>query len=103
MTDFPADVIDWTEAMQQTGDDEEFLRELLADLRQETDTQMVNIEQIIQVGFYLDRGWCGSSSPSSPWTLTAQTDPSRPFLISNLNMSPFPRLLINAVLIHLNE
>lgn len=34
--------------MQQTGDDEEFLRELLADLRQETDTQMVNIEQIIQ-------------------------------------------------------
>ena len=51
MTDFPADVIDWTEAMQQTGDDEEFLRELLADLRQETDTQMVNIEQIIQVCF----------------------------------------------------
>ena len=35
--------------MQQTGDDEEFLRELLADLRQETDTQMLNIEQIIQV------------------------------------------------------
>jgi len=46
----PADVIDWTEAMQQTGDDEEFLRELLADLRQETDTQVANIEQIIQVG-----------------------------------------------------
>ena len=35
--------------MQQTGDDEEFLRELLADLRQETDTQVTNIEQIIQV------------------------------------------------------
>jgi len=46
---FPADVIDWTEAMQQTGDDEEFLRELLADLKQETDTQLANIEQIIQV------------------------------------------------------
>ncbi|CAB9503443.1 expressed unknown protein [Seminavis robusta] len=44
----PPDVIDWTEAMQQTGDDEEFLRELLADLRQETDTQVSNIEQIIQ-------------------------------------------------------
>ena len=45
----PTDVIDWQEAMQQTGDDEEFLRELLADLRQETDTQVANIEQIIQV------------------------------------------------------
>lgn len=45
----PADVIDWQEALQQTGDDEEFLRELLADLRQETDTQVANIEQIIQV------------------------------------------------------
>lgn len=52
---FPADVIDWTEAMQQTGDDEEFLRELLADLRQETDTQMVNIEQIIQVSIFVHR------------------------------------------------
>jgi HPt (histidine-containing phosphotransfer) domain-containing protein len=47
----PHDVIDWHEAMQQTGDDEEFLRELLADLRQETDTQVTNIEQIIQVSF----------------------------------------------------
>ena len=45
----PHDVIDWQEAMQQTGDDEEFLRELLADLRQEADTQVANIEQIIQV------------------------------------------------------
>ena len=50
MSSPPTDVIDWTEAMQQTGDDEEFLRELLADLRQETDTQVANIEQIIQVG-----------------------------------------------------
>ena len=53
MSSPPTDVIDWTEAMQQTGDDEEFLRELLADLRQETDTQVANIEQIIQVGFWL--------------------------------------------------
>ena len=53
---FPSDVIDWTEAMQQTGDDEEFLRELLADLRQETDTQMVNIEQIIQVSASIVEG-----------------------------------------------
>lgn len=45
----PPDVIDWTEAMQQTGDDEEFLRELLADLRSETNTQLAAIEAIIQV------------------------------------------------------
>lgn len=62
MSGIPNDVIDWTEAMQQTGDDEEFLRELLADLRQETDTQVANIEQIIQVcgcnGGYLQCGVC---------------------------------------------
>jgi hypothetical protein len=42
-------VIDWDEAMQQCGDDEEFLRELLGDLRDETDTQMVKIDEIIRV------------------------------------------------------
>ena len=42
-------VIDWDEAMQQCGDDEEFLRELLGDLRTETDTQMSQMEIIIQV------------------------------------------------------
>lgn len=42
-------VIDWDEAMQQCGEDEEFLRELLADLRSETDTQMAKIEETIQV------------------------------------------------------
>jgi len=41
-------VIDWDEAMQQCGDDEEFLRELLGDLRTETDTQMSQMEIIIQ-------------------------------------------------------
>lgn len=45
----PQDVIDWNEAMQQCGDDEEFLRELLADLRSETETQIGNINMIIQV------------------------------------------------------
>ncbi len=44
------EVIDWDEAMQQCGDDEEFLRELLADLRSETDTQMTKIEETINVG-----------------------------------------------------
>ena len=43
------DVIDWDEAMEQCGDDEEFLRELLDDLRGETDTQLAKIEEIIRV------------------------------------------------------
>lgn len=41
------DVIDWDEAMQQCGDDEEFLRELLGDLRDETDSQMARMDEII--------------------------------------------------------
>jgi len=44
----PNDVIDWHEAMQQCGEDEEFLRELLADLRTETQAQVNNITQVIQ-------------------------------------------------------
>jgi hypothetical protein len=42
-------VINWEEAMQQVGDDEDFLRELLSDLRSETETQLNNIAAIIQV------------------------------------------------------
>lgn len=41
-------VIDWEEAMQQCGDDEEFLLELLADLRDETDTQMSRMDEIVE-------------------------------------------------------
>ena len=44
-----SEVIDWQEALQQTGEDEEFLRELLEDLRSETITQLGKIEEIIQV------------------------------------------------------
>lgn len=44
-----AEVIDWDEAMEQCGDDEEFLRELLADLRDETDQQVSKIEDTIRV------------------------------------------------------
>lgn len=44
-----SDVINWEEAMQQCGDDEEFLRELLADLRQEVETQVIKIAVTIQV------------------------------------------------------
>ena len=42
-------VIDWDEAMQQCGDDEEFLRELLDDLRSETDTQMEKMAAVLKV------------------------------------------------------
>mmetsp|Transcript_46532 Transcript_46532/g.86447 ORF Transcript_46532/g.86447 Transcript_46532/m.86447 type:complete len:127 (-) Transcript_46532:463-843(-) len=44
-----SDVIDWDEAMEQCGDDEEFLRELLADLRGEVDTQLVKIEETLRM------------------------------------------------------
>jgi len=47
----PSDVINWQEAMQQVGDDEEFLKELLGDLRTELQTQLTTILGIIQVGF----------------------------------------------------
>lgn len=46
MTD---EVIDWDEAMQQCGEDEEFLRELLDDLRSETDAQMDKMAETIEV------------------------------------------------------
>jgi hypothetical protein len=42
-------VIDWQEAMQQCGDDEEFLREVLADLRTEVEAQLTIINEVIQV------------------------------------------------------
>uniref|UniRef100_A0A6T5SUL8 HPt domain-containing protein n=1 Tax=Skeletonema marinoi TaxID=267567 RepID=A0A6T5SUL8_9STRA len=42
------DVIDWEEAMDQCGDDEEFLRELLSDLREEIDAQLVKIEDALK-------------------------------------------------------
>jgi len=41
-------VIDWEEAMQQCGDDEEFLLELLEDLREETDQQVTRMEESIK-------------------------------------------------------
>jgi hypothetical protein len=44
-----SEIIDWDEAMEQCGDDEEFLRELLADLRGETDSQVAKIEETIRV------------------------------------------------------
>lgn len=47
--DGQSNVIDWSEALQQCGDDEEFLREVLVDLRTETETQLTNIAGIIQV------------------------------------------------------
>lgn len=42
-------VIDWDEAMEQCGDDEEFLRELLADLREETTQQLAKMDETLRV------------------------------------------------------
>jgi len=44
-----SNVIDWEEAMEQCGDDEDFLRELLSDLRGEVDAQVVQINEILSV------------------------------------------------------
>lgn len=44
-----AEVINWDEAVQQCGDDVEFLRELLGDLRSETDGQLKTIAATVQV------------------------------------------------------
>lgn len=38
------EVIDWDEAMEQCGGDEEFLHELLGDLKEELETQIKKIE-----------------------------------------------------------
>ena len=54
------DVIDWHEAMQQCGDDEEFLREVLADLRTEVEAQLSIIAEIINVSLILQ--WNGAES-----------------------------------------
>lgn len=43
------EVINWEEAMQQVGEDEEFLKELLTDLRGEVESQLSDIGAIIQV------------------------------------------------------
>ena len=45
MADVP--VIDWDEAMEQCGDDEEFCRELLSDLRGEVDQQVIRIDEML--------------------------------------------------------
>jgi hypothetical protein len=49
MADQHADVINWDEAMQQVGEDEDFLRELLNDLRSELESQLNAVTAIIQV------------------------------------------------------
>ena len=42
-------MIDWDEAMEQCGDDEEFLRELLGDLRVEIDEQVLKVDETLKV------------------------------------------------------
>jgi len=62
-----SEIINWTEAMQQVGDDEEFLKELLADLRSELQTQLTTIQGIIQVGsFYRGPNRLAMLMPTCP-------------------------------------
>jgi hypothetical protein len=49
MTSNDSEIIDWTEAMEQCGDDEDFLRELLDDLRGEVAAQIEKIENTLKV------------------------------------------------------
>ncbi len=42
-------ILDWVEAMEQCGNDEEFLRELLSDLRGEIDAQIKKIDDVLKV------------------------------------------------------
>ena len=80
-------VIDWDEAMEQCGDDEEFLRELLADLRGETDAQVTKIEETIRVRRFLRQGSVKNFSPfmRSPFIpySTHTTEPDRSTVSSN--------------------
>lgn len=78
-----AEVIDWDEAMQQCGDDEEFLRELLDDLRSETDTQVEKMEEVLKVIFFF---W--NAFPI--WRLV-----SGPNSLDGLQTSCFPDTLTN--------
>ena len=78
-----AEVIDWDEAMQQCGDDEEFLRELLGDLREETDSQMAKMEEIIRVSKFDLKHWALNND------VTAQTRYLTFLRSSYLLKSPF--------------
>ena len=44
-----SNVIQWNDAMDQCGNDEEFLKELLVDLRTEAGAQLEAIGNVIQV------------------------------------------------------
>jgi len=44
-----AGVIDWDEAMEQCGGDEEFLEELLVDLKEEVGGQIEKMENALSV------------------------------------------------------
>ncbi len=47
------DVVDYVAAMEQCGDDREFLCELLHDLKAELDTQLCNIQENLEHVSYL--------------------------------------------------
>lgn len=76
-------VIDWDEAMEQCGDDEEFLRELLADLRGEVDQQVKKIDEMLTNVSGLDstllrrerrRGWVDGTTAVLEGSSDVETD-----------------------------
>lgn len=90
-----SDVIDWDEAMQQCGDDEEFLRELLADLRDETNTQMVKIESTINVSRNFREPQIGNQMTRAiswymllVWSIPSNQE--RPLHMGECRRGPFP-------------
>ena len=55
MTD--SEVINWSDALDQCGDDEEFLRELLDDLKDEVMTQVEKIMELFEVSLIARQQW----------------------------------------------
>lgn len=57
------EVIDWDEAMEQCGGDEEFLHELLGDLKEELETQIKKIEAAMVSHLYCLSFWAFEGEP----------------------------------------
>jgi len=75
----PQKVIDWDEAMEQCGDDEEFLRELLVDLKAELNAQMTKIDaaMVSIVSYITDVRIFGPINPFY-FLQSIHTEPSSP-------------------------
>ena len=87
------EIINWEEALQQCGDDEEFLHELLTDFRNELQTQLTSIAGTIQVRQYhwkmiLSRKWAHAGEYDAPLEATRRATIS----FSNICIAMFRKL-----------